>query len=623
VNNWIIILPQEPTLTEEFAASELQKYIGRMTGRPVSVKNDSVAPENEYLFIIGAPKRNRLAGRYLSQQQFEHCFSGSEGFMIKAFGSSLLLAGHGNNLIEESRATLYSVYELLERYLGCAFVAYGKPGSDIGEFVPAIDTIDIADIEYIKQKADLPYRSAIVQFDGNNKFNADANHKLTPSFIDWMAKNRLNRIHLCLGSYHVLKNRGVLEELKKRGIMLQVGHHDSGTFFLPPKGNEYFLEKYFDTHPEYFKLLENGSRYLPITKWRGQLVYDMRNTDCIRQFADNIKKWIKDNPLVDVIDIWPYDSVDKQCTCDKCMSYSKMENYAHFVNEIAKLVRADYPHVKICMIVYEDLRRPPKDLKLDDGVLVQVSTWGGEYDPSLPNFGQVLRSFGKKDGGGLRGTEVEEYAMGWSQIAENVVYYDYYMTNFGSEQVYCPMADEICSIYEHFSQTGYCRGAGSQMEAYNLWNYLFNFYVHGRKGYDVSLTFEELLERFVRIFGKGGYYIKQYISYVEDFYEGQESDGTKSAAWFATHIDKEKIYGLFEKAYESEERYRDNIRLLRMAFRYSDLHVNDSGCDELKYMSQKYGSFWGLEGQTGYGISVLDKPSENGFEPDKWYGFDS
>jgi hypothetical protein len=132
---------------------------------------------------------------------------------------------------------------------------------------------------------------------------------------------------------------------------------------------------------------------------------------------------------------------------------------------------------------------------------------------------------------------------------------------------------------------------------------------------------DEMLERFCRIFGVGSSLIKEYLRYVEDFYEGQAENGTESAAWFVENVDKEKVYGLFEKAYESEpnESLRNNIRLLRMAFRYSDLHHRVPGSDELRYMSSRFGSYWGREGQTGYGIAIFDIPGKSGYIPDKWY----
>lgn len=608
-----IIIPEMATEREAFAASEIQKYILKISGATLPIISDNAEIDSN-MILIGGPGRNKATLNYITENEFDKIVPGPDGLIIKTFGDNVLvLAGSSKNPNERERGTIYAVYEFLEKYLGCSFTAYGKIGGGYGEFIPSASDIKIDSIEYIKGRADLSYRTAIVQFYGFShiKPNSDANHGLTISFIDWMAKNRLNRILLMMNSYETIKTNGVLEEIEKRGISLTVGHHDSGMFFLPPCGNEVFPEKYFETHPEYYRLQPDGSRFFAETKWNGQLIFDMRNPGCIEQIAENIKKWLKENSYVDIVNLWPNDCDDLQCVCSECSKYSKTDNYAYFVNEIAKAVNKEYPDVKIDMIVYLDLWEPPLDVDIDRGVLVEVSTWGP---------GNILRRFGLKDGSGLIGTDVEKNAMEWSKIAGGMVYYDYYMTNFGSNQVYCPMADEIIKIYENFKGKGYCCGTGSQMEAYNLWNYLFNFYTHGRKSYDTSLSMEELLERFTKIFGKGGEYIKEYIRYVEDFFEGQVPNGKDSAAYFASNVDKNKVYDLFEKAYDAqpEGNLRDNIRLMRMAFRYSDLYINNPDCDELIYMSNEFGSFWGCYGQTGYGIAIFNSPGNTSYVQDKW-----
>ncbi len=269
------------------------------------------------------------------------------------------------------------------------------------------------------------------------------------------------------------------------------------------------------------------------------------------------------------------------------------------------------------MLVYLDLWEPPLDVELCENVLVEIATWGPKSE---------LRRFGTNDGSGLIGTKYESNAVAWSKTAKNVVYYDYYMTNFRSKQVYCPMADEIIKICESITDKKYVKGTGTQIEAYNIWNYLFNFYTHGRKSYDISLTMDDLLERFTKIFGKGAQYIKEYIDYIEKFYDGQVNegrDGTKLCMVVATHVDSMKVYSYFEKAFEAETRedLRDNIRALRMAFRYSDLMTNNPNSSEIPYISSRFGSYWGSMGQKGIGIASIEKPLKSDYIPDKWYSF--
>lgn len=608
-----IILPEMPTAREIFAAKELKKYLQAITGAelPIAPQGASAAGN---LILIGGPRRNHLVAKHIPTAQFDALVPGPEGFLIRtADQRTLILAGSEATAEDLQRGTLYAVYEFLERCLGCSFVAYGKPGSGIGEFVPVSHDVSLAAVDVAMERASLPYRTAIVQFDGCDQGNATADHPLAPSLVDWLAKNRMNRLLLSMESYRLFQRNGVLREIEDRGLSLTVGHHDSGTFFLPPQGNEHFPERYFDTHPEYYKLLPDGSRYLAKTKWHGQLVFDLRNRQCVQAIAGNIIRWLNDNPSVDAVTLWPNDDTELQCTCAECSKHTKMSNYAWFVNEIALLVSKAHPRAKIDMLVYQDLWEPPQGVAISSAVIVDISTWGP---------GNILRRFGRGDGSNLIGTGVEQNAREWSRIAGGMVYYDYYMTNFGSQQVYCPMADEIAAIHGDFVAKGYCNGAGTQIECYNLWNYLFNFYMHGRKSYDIALTTEQILTRFTRIFGAGGPYIAQYLRYVEAFSEGQGLTGTECAAWFAANVDKARVYALFEEAYAAQPEgvLRNNIRMLRMAFRYSDLHSGSPGCEELQFLSTTFGGYWHAEGQQGYGIAICDKPG-NAPVQDKWYAF--
>lgn len=609
-----IVIPEESSPREIFAANELCKYIHAITGATLPIASASNAPQGN-LILVGGPGRNGLTARHIGKAAFDELAPGPEGFLIRtADDRTLILAGSEGPEDGRQRGTVYAVYEFLERYLGCGFTAYGKPGSGLGEYVPSCADITIGEADFVMTRASLPYRAAIVQFDGCDNGNATADHPLAPSLVDWLMKNRLNRMLLSMESYLLFRRNGVLGEIEKRGLSLTVGHHDSGTYFLPPLGNGQFPERYYDTHPEYYKLLPGGGRYLAETKWHGQLVFCLRNRQCAEAVAANITRWLEDNPAVDAVTLWPNDDSEPHCGCHECAGHTKMTNYAWYVNEVAKLVNQSCPRASVDMLVYQDLWEPPVGVELNPSVIVDLSTWGP---------GNILRRFGNKNGAGLIGTGVERNAMAWSQIAGGMVYYDYYMTNFGSQQVYCPMADEITVLCEDFISKGYCKGSGTQIEAYNLWNYLFNFYVHGRKFYDASLTLEQMLGRFVRIFGGGGEYVAEAIRYLEEFSEGQGETGTECARQFAANADWDKVYALLEQAYdaETEGKLRDNIRMLRMAFRYADLRTNAPGCEELQFMSREFGGYWHSLGQTGCGIAVYDKPDGVGDVRDKWYAF--
>ena len=214
------------------------------------------------------------------------------------------------------------VYELVERFFGASLAAFSHPDAAAGEFVPQCECLDVSGIDYVKARSSLPYRTAIVQY---ADAAGDCNRGLNLPFLDWLCKNRYNRILTWARCYEELKRLGILTEAERRGLRFTVGHHDSSKLFLPPHGNEYFAEHYYETHPEYYKLQKDGTRYED-TSHTGQWVFCSRSDGLIETLADNIICWIKKNPLVDIIAFWPNDGIHPQCTCPQCSAYTKVEN---------------------------------------------------------------------------------------------------------------------------------------------------------------------------------------------------------------------------------------------------------------------------------------------------------
>ena len=123
-------------------------------------------------------------------------------------------------------------------------------------------------------------------------------------------------------------------------------------------------------------------------------------------------------------------------------------------------------------------------------------------------------------------------------------------------------------------------------------------------------------------------FIKSYIQYAESLIDGQVRYD-EAGTYLALNADKQKVYDLFEKAYkaEPEERLRNNIRLMRMSFRYSDLLTNGGGYAELKYMYDHFDSY---SHNPGYGIYIALSETFNSenrviepYKPDKWYQFET
>lgn len=613
-----VVTPPCPSPQEAFAAEELCKYIRLLCGAAVTVAD---APQPGLpTILLGSPDRNPHTAAHISPAEFDAVCPGPEGIFIQSYGSDVLVVAGSRGDFE--RGTIYAVYELVERFFGASLSAFSHPDADAGEYVPFQEQLDTAGLSYCKSACDLPYRTAIVQY---ADAAGDCNRGLNLPFLDWLCKNRYNRILTWARCYEELKRLGVLAEAERRGLRFTVGHHDSSKLFLPPHGNEYFPEHYFETHPEFYKLQEDGCRYED-THYNGQWVFCSRSPGLTEELAANVITWIEKNPLVDIIAFWPNDGIYPQCVCPQCAAHSKVENYTHVLNEVAKRVSAVYPQVKIDMLAYTDLFACPEHVKLERALMIDESTW----------HSTGLRTVGKPDGSSLIGTLFDENLERWRCAGADVVVYDYYMGVYPARQRTIPMADEVQAIFRAFRQKGYL-GSGTQIECFNLWNHLFNFYSFARTAYDTSLSMEDNLARFSRIFGKGAPEVCAVIRYAEELLDGQAPVDT-AALWLVDHIDKEKVYALYDEALAKADtpRTRNNIRLMRMAWRYTDLETSLPGARNFeKYHSVneyaeptgelallgEFDSFWNND--PGFGIDIPAKSTAGGsFEKNIWYQFD-
>lgn len=634
-----IVIPNEATDREKFAATELQAYLLKIFATTYPVHIASEAPAGP-MILIGCPRRNALTANYISTEEFDAIVPGPEGYLIQCFGDVLVLAGSATHPTEMERGTIYAVYEFLEYYLGCSLSAYIKAGVAGGEYVPTYEEFELNDIFRAQAKADLPYRAACAQYSSHGKCR---DFKLNMAFLDWLCKNRYNYFYTWHVVYEGLKSTGFLEAANERGILFKIGHHDAINTLLPQRGNEYFPEHYFETHPEYYKLNEDGTRFEMVTNW-GQLVLCCRNDEMIAQISDNLIQWLNQNPLVKTYSLLPKDGRAPLCCCEKCSGHTKAENYAYMINGIAKRVRPHHPDVTISMLAYSDLWEPSDEIVLEENVSLTEATWHRDsnfkQDFDRPDFYVTsgLRPVGKADGSCLANSSFEENLLAWQKTGATVSYYDYYMGVYPARQRYIPMATGIQAICKRYLQKD-IEGTETQIEVFNMWNHIFNFFTFGRTHYDTNLSMEDNLVRFCKIFGKGADYIADNIRYAESIIDGN-ADIMFAGVYLMQHIDKARMYDGFEKALAAADTpaTRNNIRMMRMAFRYSDLEchsdfkTDESGYKQLKvftipergellYMRENFDSYAHPEGD-GFGIAIPVTGEPMDYTPDDWYFFE-
>ena len=123
---------------------------------------------------------------------------------------------------------------------------------------------------------------------------------------------------------------------------------------------------------------------------------------------------------------------------------------------------------------------------------------------------------------------------------------------------------------------------------------------------------------------------------LEDTLDGQV-DIEKCGHFVMEHIDKKAVYEAYERAFALAEtkRLRNNLRLLRMVFRYSDLEAGEEASRNPQYVSirEGYSDPTGVlrvmmhfdsfkHNNPGYAIALPVKSESTAEVNDKWYCFE-
>jgi len=223
-----IVTPAQSTYLEEFAASELQGYLEKISGARIPILKEGDKREFPYSFFLGATQQASKADVRADAKMM-----GYDGFELRSIPGGLIVRGR------DDLGTVFGVYELIERYFD---VRWFMPG-ELGEHVPRSKTLYIGNVHLIFKP------SFRVRWVGTG---------------EWSLRQRMN-------AYVKAGGRNV-------GINWKWHFH---TFIklIPP-------EKYYAEHPEYFALVD-GKRTVTNSKSHGNQLCTS-NPNVIREVAANL-----------------------------------------------------------------------------------------------------------------------------------------------------------------------------------------------------------------------------------------------------------------------------------------------------------------------------------------------
>ncbi|HUX94923.1 MAG TPA: DUF4838 domain-containing protein [Bacteroidales bacterium] len=285
-----IVLPSSSSDYEKQAARVLQDYLLQISNTALPIITAD-KPGSPYEILLGQNDRLGERGINIDFNELE-----ADGFVIKTDSMRLIIAG-GN-----FKGTLYGVYTLLEKFLGCRMYSSKVkvvPTMD----VIAFDPIDLKEIPVIKFR-DVHYRVTYnEEFSEWHKLDHDARGG-RPAWGSWV---------------HTFNS------------------------LLPP-------QIYYKDHPEYFAM-RDGKR-LPT-----QLC--LSNPEVLKIVIQNLRKQVASNPDAKY---WSVSQNDNRqyCQCDECRAVDEREgspsgSIIQFVNQVAD----QFPDLMISTLAYEYGRKAP------------------------------------------------------------------------------------------------------------------------------------------------------------------------------------------------------------------------------------------------------------------------
>lgn len=347
--------------TVSFAASELARYLQRITDIPFVVDRTGEAEDSS--FRLGTFEQLGLGpgeGPQVGNTDWD------DAVYIRTSGASGAIGG------SNPRSVLIAVYRYLTE-LGCRWV---RPGAE-GEYLPPVILQETA--VSVSEAASYRHRALCIE--------GSVSYENVRDIIDWSVKLGFNSYLTQFREsytfferwYKHLKNplkkaeefpverarefKGRLAaQMKQRGIVFHdVGHG----WTCEPLGMPGLGWDQAEAPPEAIQYLAqiNGERKL----WHGvplntNLCYS--NPEVRRLIVDDIVGYSIQHPAVDVIHFWLADGSNNNCECPTCGTRRPADWYVQMLNELDQALTAQNLSTRIVFLIYVDLLWPPENLTI-------------------------------------------------------------------------------------------------------------------------------------------------------------------------------------------------------------------------------------------------------------------
>lgn len=448
-SDYCIVLSKDASPSDHRAAAEFKRFVIEMSGATIPyAASDMEAPEKAVL-IGDSPALKSLG------VNIDYTSLGNEGYVIKTVGNRLVIAGG------RMRGTMYGVYAFLEDILGCRW--YSSKVSKI----PKLSNIALDNLDIVGMPA----------FEYRDVFYTDAFDK------DWAARNRTNGVAAKL-------------DTETGGKISYYPFVHTFAMLVP-------LDKYWDTHPEYFSMID-GKRIREYT----QLC--MSNPDVLGIATQTVLGWMRDHLEAKLYEVSQNDWYN-QCQCENCRAIYESEGnpsglLLRFVNAIAEETEKTHPDKLIDTLAYQWTEKPPKITKPRHNVRVRL----------CPIFCCEAHPYEQCDA--PENKAFVENLANWAKITNNL-YIWHYNTSFIHYLNPFPDFRQLADSAKLYKRTGvkgifwegnYSAGGGGEFAELRA-------YLLAKITWNPNVDYQTVMNDFIDgYYGAAGKYIRKYVQLLED-----------------------------------------------------------------------------------------------------------
>lgn len=523
-----ILLSEEATAAEIYAAAELERFFEEATGVRLETERSDAADENGKFLAVGKTVLFDKSEMTVSAEEL-----GTDGYKLKVFGNSLIMNAAGES------GKIYAVYEFLSRQFDFKVFAEDEiyirktSGTKLMDF----DLTDVPD------------------FMGRDCHNVSFMYNTKAAYATRKRMNGVNTLFY--------PNQG-------EGSAWSPSYWNHSTFLiLPPT-------RYAAEHADWYNKAQ-------VQLCFGKALEDSESGRLMfATFTDNLKSHIEKNPTAKYFMIGQEDAA-ALCDCPLCTAsnfkYGGEKANAsgtvlYFVNKVAREIdswlKSEYPkradEVKICMFAYQGTQAAPvtvnkstgeyefvPEIKPEPNVMVRIAPLGAAYSVNMLD--------------GTLNNSIREAILGWQALDPSFSVW-HYNTGFGAYLYPIYNFHTIAENYKIYKDLGVVdildQGAGESSEPFH---YLKN-YVICELLWDTDRDVNVLTDEFFKA------YYKQAAEFMREYYDLMNAN--------FKYVESEKSYVAYCGSWESAANARNGMSYFSKSYLNRVLEIFDRAFEAIE-----------------------------------------